>query len=457
MKKRKILGTALLASAMMFSTGCDMLSNLPLVGGLFGGGTMQVNPTTKDGKKLELKLSGGTKADKEKVNKAINGAIVINGQTGTNVLAGKNYEMTCTSGNPHCLNISKVYQDIELTWEIDQTQNSFYKMKDISDKMSLLEFNFPEKGQEQRQFKMRLVDLKYKSVKMAKNQCLEYTLKIAPLEKKYEDIKIADITKVTDGKYDQIDYTLTSPYFKPNLDNEDYHYVNAVGEIIYAAPDGNWGLLQDGNDTLEFYAGNAVRSFTESNWVDFKVGKKVAISGNLSHYKGNIQLGFVTAIKELSSSASYQPAAATKQYAQLDIASLENGAAESGKHKQAIQGMMNSLKYVEGTIVSGSWKKDGSTMSSFGLGSRCTFDMNVGGKTITIAYDYHITVKGALDNAYTQGIKQMFTTAFGDTTSTFKVCGTIRYNGNDDGNEVFVGDHGRYEIVPFETNHIVKQ
>ena len=273
------------------------------------------------------------------------------------------------------IEVNMTMYTVDIEWEVDTNSPYFASMDDISATQKIINFNFPD--DRDGSYQLKIAKISCGGAVSEDPQCA-YNLKIKKPVYKHVDTTISALNKISDAPieknefndkdgeygYDLIKYDQKSPYWVGNNPGteKDYYYVNVNGEIIYSAPDGNWALLADGDEIMEVYAGSAYNLTPET--YPALSNKYVEVVGNMGQYTGNIQLGFVTAIKELSSSASYQPAAATKQYAQLDIASLENGAAESGKHKQAIQGMMNSLKYVEGTIVSGSWKKDGSTMSS---------------------------------------------------------------------------------------------
>lgn len=462
MKKSKLLVTSLLSAGVLALAGCSFLS------GLTGGKTKEevvgndepaaaittVNPVDDKGK-IKVEFEGGTSSDQTKITRLLNGSAVT--ANGADQLPGKNLDISCTSNAPMALSLNTNYNGIQLKWKIDKTQPAFNNVRKVTDERALLEFNFPKKGEEARTFKMSLVGAETNGCKMKAGQALEYTFNILPLDKNYESLSIAKITNVTNGKFDQIDYNQTSPYFYGNdpeaEDGHGYHYVETYGEVVYLSPDGNWGLIQDGDNILEIYAGASTRSFTQANWTHLEVGKKLAFMGNLSQYKGNIQLGFVTGVYELPQGVTV--ANATKHYSELkeaDLAAMASGA----YHVQATPNMMNSLRYVVGKIVPNSWKDgNGNKISAFDSGSRACFDVQVGNQQITVAYDYHTTGgHNPIDSDYANGIRKMFNDAFGKYDTTYRFVGTMRYNTNAKNVFSKEGGTGKFEICPFETNHI---
>ena len=463
MKKRKLLIASFLAVGALTLTGCNFLSNLfsgkkekvEVVGeDQPAAAITTINPTNEDGK-IDVEFTGGTSSQQNKIFKLLNGNAIL--ALGKPQLPIATNEISCTSNAPMALTVNTNYQGIELKWQIDKTQKTFNNITKVADNYALLEFNFPKKGQPAEEFKMKLVGAKLDNCEMKAGTALEYTFSILPLDKTYESLSIKQIMNVTNGKFDQIDYNQASPYFRGNDELQEdggygYHYVTTYGEVVYASPDGNWGLLQDGEDIIEFYAGAGIRSFTKTNWPHFEVGKKVAISGNLSQYLGNIQLGFVTAVDELPSGVAVADAA--KHYTKMEASDIAAMVSSGTNHKQATPGMMNSLRYVVGKIVEGSWKdQNGNTLSSFDSGARACFDVMVGDQKLTVAYDYHTTGgHNPVDTDYANGIRKMFGDAFGNYSKDFRIMGTMRYT--TAAKNVFSGDEGHFEICPFETDHV---
>lgn len=465
--KRIKKGLLLLPAAAMMLSSCTILGKeirIPIVSDLLdtllnrGGdedwSKKTVNPFDDNGN-VNLTCKGGSADDAEYINNAFtNGDIILNGSLA--LMPGDNNELKGDE-NPYIV-LNNNYQDIEITWNIDQKQSGFRKLTK-RDNVSLLEFSFPKKGEESKQFVVRMTSAKYNSCKTDSKEILEYYFTLLPETLVYDELRIKDIVAMDPNNpehFAQIDYTLSNPYFKPNntaVDPETgeekgtYHYVITYGEVIYAAPDGNWGLLQEGNDIIEFYAGSSARPFTKEKWPDLEVGKKVLMAGNLAQYKGNIQLGFVTRIEEAPAGVTIQNA--TKTYAQITASDIAGFKLSTGKHKQSIGGMMNSLRTITGTIKPGSWMVGSAKATAFDPDKRNTFTVVVGSEELNVTYDYHIG-KGGGNEA--NAIRTMFNNAFNNGGQlTFK--GTLRYNGLEKGN-VFMGDQGVWELAPFESTHI---
>ena len=384
--------------------------------------------------------------------------------------------------------------DVVLTWSIDQTQTYFGGILQSDEAHDIVEIKYQGYGVPDGEFKWSLTSLVCGEAHTVDFK-LDYSAKTRNEVYKHDDIKIKDIYKITkerkvvkdasnkvvnmwESTFDMIDYEFDpsestySPYFESNNPGTEkaYLYYNVPGKVIYLAPDGNWGLLADGKDVLEFYAGSGT-ALTEKNWPNL-AGKYVKISGNMGQYCGNVQLGFVTKIAALTDAEKAEitepepvvytqitEAVLSNLHPQLTAAELTALGLDPTKDnyacdQQAVEladgtCLSNTTAQVTGTLVADSLKdKDGNAVAVNALssGSRYTFQLQVGAEKMTVAYDYHTdkTGKNGLFNAMKAALN-----AGGEMT----IKGTMRYSGNNSGPFISVGNAGVWNIVPFLTEH----
>lgn len=451
MRKIKPIALALLAFGAVGLTGCDFLSNLPIIGGLFGGKEV-INPIDENGE-LDLATSGGTEDDKQAIHDCINGSLVS--ITSQDALAGTDLKCFGTS-NDYIL-IADNYQGIDITWEWDSKQAAFRRASKYDEGVRLIELNYPQKGEAETTFKMRMTKAKIGSCSTKKGQILEYVFTLKPNEFAYQEVSVHDMCKMDPSNpehYAIINYDQTNPYFVPNdyiLDEngkktKEYQYVKTYGEVVYLTPDGNWGLLANGEDVIEIYAGSAL-TLTTQRFPSLQVGKNVEIWGEMGQYCGNIQISYIVDVKDAPSNANITPAKKSlSDYKAVTATDIANWAAD-GKHKQGVANQMNALKYVEGTVKSVS--------ATFSVGKRSTAVLTVGNQELTVAYDYHICGGKNPDDFVTpetSALKAKFQQL--TVGKSVKIYGTMRYNGNDEG-KVFGVNTGFWNLVPFQADHII--
>ena len=89
-------------------------------------------------------------------------------------------------------------------------------------------------------------------------------------------------------------------YWESNQETaaDPHMYVKTYGKVVYLAPDGNWGLIADGDDYFEIYAGNQY-NLKPSTYPDLVVGNWVEVRGRMSDYQGNVQMSFVSMVTKL--------------------------------------------------------------------------------------------------------------------------------------------------------------
>ena len=367
---------------------------------------------------------------------------------------------------------------VELTWTIDESQLYFGGRLKSDDAHDIVDIAYQGYGAPDGQFTFVLSKIVCGRA-VSKNADLVYKVNVKAEEFRHDNATLADIYKINSEKlvvknenevvinkwestFDIVDYTYDknassySPYFKtnnPEATEKQYLYYNVPGKVIYTAPDGNWGLLADGKNVLEFYAGSGT-ALNEKNWPNL-ANKYVKISGNMGQYCGNVQLGFVTKILSLKDTEKAKIAEPDLSYRQLNETFLASLKVEGYScEQQAVKlsdgsCLSNSLAQVTGTYVEGSLKKgeDAATVSDLASGARATFELKVGEQKITVAYDYHTDRNGT--NGTFNALKAALTKG-GQMT----VKGTMRYSGNNSGPFISEGNNGVWNIVPFAPDHI---
>ena len=258
------------------------------------------------------------------------------------------------------------------------------------------------------------------------------------------------------------------PYYKtnnPDAKEKQYYYVNVTGKCIYLAPDGNFGLIADGDHVMEIYAGSGT-ALKESNYPNLKVGAVVKVVGNLGQYCGNVQLGFITKVLEGDATQISEPSEEFKALTEAKIASLtkETFSAQSQAVKVDDIDMDGSLRQVTGTLVADSIKwcdgkadaktawKD-ATADSIRKDKRFSFKLQVGEQQFTVSYDYHVT----RNDSSSQLFENLQTALKSGKSITVK--GFARYFGSN--SEPFnpealnsMGNPGHWTLVPFNSAHV---
>jgi len=327
---------------------------------------------------------------------------------------------------------------------------------------------------------------------VAENPGVSYHATVKNEQYYHDDMSIAqcyafkdEVYKVTIGEgeaakeykfpstFDLVDYSSAkidskgklSPYYKtnnPDAVEKQYYYVNVTGKCIYLAPDGNFGLIADGDDVMEIYAGGGTALKT-SNWPNLAVGKVVKVVGNLGQYCGNVQLGFITQVKEGDASKIKEPTMAFHEMTEEKIASLVKEGFKDPSQAVKVDGinMMGSLRSVTGTLVPGSIKwcdgdadsaaswKD-ATAETVKKAKRFKFKLAVGAKEYTVAYDYHST----RNETGTNTVFEKLVSKLGGTGS-MTVKGFSRYFGNNSEPFSPEGNGGVWEVLPWSAEHVL--
>ena len=465
MKKRFIILPILAALSL---AGCDLFNKKDSGGDGDGGGKQpaaewDINP----------EFLSGTEEEKNAILRAVNDMSPCVNKVGTDIFPDKTYSLSEDDGDYIKLTtVQKVGSlFVNYTWNVPD-QISVEAFSDSDESHKIIEVSYPGFGNPNRELKWSLDKIECGSAVTGK--AAEWKVTVTAESHPHEVMTIAQINKVTDGtytssvngkktpsRYDLVNYDdEQSNYFIPNADdpNPDYRYVRVKGKVIYYAPDGNWLLIADGDQVMEVYAGSAYNLVPKEYPAISK--EYVEVFGNLSQYKGNIQIGFVTKILALSETQKSEITEPTMSFASITsdfiTNNLELNASEFPKadypgQKIAVDGFANSLGQITGTIDTASIKDgDGAaaTATSVKAAGRFTFDVSLtGGKKVTVAYDYHTDKTGSVGifSALQAKLK---------TGGSITVKGTMRYNGNDTAPFDAAGNAGTWNVVPFAPAHI---
>lgn len=275
----------------------------------------------------------------------------------------------------------------------------------------------------------------------AKSDDLKFEVELQTKNLKFDHYSLAEIYKTTaDGtNYELVDPS-TGYYKSNNLPLAKYTCISTEGKVLYVAPDGNWALIGDGDYTLELYSGSAL-DLNETRYPALKVGNTVYVEAELSCYYGNLQISFIFDISNGDASKV------------KDSTGFKNLSASDFKNAHYWEnGLMNSLYTVSATYK-GNIVQDKKTVSdpSALKNGRFTFDVEVGGAKLLVAYDYHIDKSGNL--GIFDAFKSKLTSWSVGSSVTLK--GTLRFAGtaNSDGysgNETVTA----WQLVPYLQDHL---
>lgn len=352
-----------------------------------GGGDTTSSPTGKEAEAIQKVMAGGVAA----VNNVTG---IIEGQTSE--VVGDNYD-NVTVRTKKTVPVDGAQYEVTIDWTYDNTNNlvsSFNPLEGYEEYNKVFYFNFPAKGQPDAAFSFTATP-KCNGV-TGTAVTLNVTLKAETLV--FPEYTIAQITE-TDTKptattssestytgvsFKHVTYPEKGYWESNNSDNPDdtknlYMFVTVKGKVVYLAPDGNWGLIADGNNYMEIYAGSGTQLMNKY-FPGLKVGNYVAIRGEMGHYKGNVQLGYISRVTQIEKGSIQDPA---------DYKTLTESYSFTNNQ---FSGDMNALVKVSGTY-NGNLKDSNGVATTVDklTDGRFTFDVQVGSKTVSIAYDYHVS------------------------------------------------------------------
>ncbi len=427
-----------------------------------GGGDNPDKPTQE----LVKNVSGGSAEEQEAIQTCVKKSIAMVSNK-TTMLIGGSYDLAEDNGD--FLEVATVWNtkvksgkryDVAIEWDfgsssfVDSITNP-----DSSHKM--VEFNYPGQDGQDGTYTFSISKMTCGGASTTDPQ-VKYDCNVKKGTFKHYDVSIDDLNAVhrlDDGSYyysvaDETDENHN--FFKSQPENvgkaekgDKYYYVNCPGKVIYTAPDGNWGLIADGDSVMEIYAGDQLNIGT-ARYPAIE-GGYVKVKGNMGHYFGNLQISFITEMKKASVS-DLKNGEPTMNYQTITgemIAGIKN---EFGGHKQCVPGanLSNSLAQLDATYVKGSLKnsKGEATTKDSLSNARFTFDVMVGTERVTVAYDYHVDRDGT--HGVFDAVKSMV-----DAEGTFNIKGTLRYCGDDEhGFAQSSTIPGAWQIVPFLADHI---
>lgn len=480
MKLSKLL---LVGFATMALAGCD----------LFGKKTDDEEPEEYA---LMPEVTGGTEEDKNAIYDALNNKPICqkNGTSVSNIRPNKQATLEEDEGDNVKLTLKQTAKSktVVFTWACSDSQEYFGGFLNPSDDQfhQFIEINYKHYAAKTEEGSLTWSISKIQcGDAVAANPGVSYRAKIINEQINHPDVHISDVYAFssdtyehdyTDGThlkfpstFDVVDYDkeyeqAPSPYYRttdPEAEKK-YYYCNVFGKVIYLAPDGNFGLIADGNDVLEIYAG-AGTALKESNFPHLKVGNVVKITGNLSQYCGNMQLGFITKVVEAPASSITAPSNEFREITESKIASLTKSGFTT--QSQAVKlddvNMMGSLRTVTGTYVADSMKnctgkaEESTKWPSIAPGSmdatkRIMFKIAVGSAQYTVYYDKHSN--STSDNIFA-ALKSKL-----EAGGSITIKGFSRYFGdNEDGGSfaqegktAATGYASGWTIVPFSASHI---
>lgn len=360
--------------------------------------------------------------------------------------------------------INMTMYDVDIEWEIANTNNAIKATYNVSDTQKMVYFNFDESGDKAYSFSIKKIKC---GRAVSENPEVEYTINLKKPTYKYDDETIEHLYALRDepidkgdpvsvtGEYgfQRVKYDQKSPYFIGNNEGTDYYYVRVNGEMIYEAPDGNWGLLADGDKMIEVYAGSG--SGTPINGGGFPVlnlSKQVEITSEFTVHAGCLQLSYVNYMVE-SSAANKKTAVKTFQKVtpefidKVSTVYTDGDGNEKQSDLQCVPGMnlTNALVEVTGTYVEGSLSVD-----RIVAGARATFRLKVSeGHEYTVAYDYHVDKTGSI------GFARKLNEAI-ESGKPITIKGTNRYCTLKEKENFLQGfsNPGDWQVVPFDLSHI---
>lgn len=408
-------------------------------------------------------IKGGTVDEQQAIEDVADMSIILkSGSTGvtpedTEVLLEDegDYVYVVTS---QLVKVNGTVYTVKLEWTSDTSNTYLSGYSTLDSTHGIFEINYPGKYGNDGALTVKLGKISCGGAH-SENTTLAYNFEIKKGNWYHKDVHISELlkTKVVDEAkglygYDIVDY-VTKPanaYYYPNPENagqdstKQYYYVNCFGKFIYNAPDGNWGLIADGNKVMEIYAGSAL-NILPTRYPALN-NKYVKVVGNMSQYCGNMQIGFINEIKK-ATAADLEQDFTSPIYEELTAAQLAN----MTPGLQVVNGLnlTNALKSVKGKYVAGS------VSGSVALGSRFTFKVDVGGKQLTVAYDYHVDKYG--DDVDTSSMKlviDQLKAVMANPTQEFEIKGTLRYAGSN--TNPFNQTSGEYQLVPFLGEQITR-
>lgn len=415
-----------------------------------------VKPVTE----LVKNVSGGTSEEQEAIQTAVKKSIAqVSGST-TMLIGDTTYDLLGDNGD--YLSLATTFNtkvtsgkryDVNIEWDFGNS--SFVdKVYDSDASHKMVEFNYPGQDGTSGSYTFGIKKISCGGASSSDTE-VSYKCNVVKHSYKYYDVNISQLNAVHDIGGGQLYYEIadeTDPnhdYIKSQPENvgktEKYdkcYYVSCVGKVIYTSPDGNWGLLADGDHFMELFAGSEKNLNTKR--FPAIANKYVKVIGHMDKYYGNLQISFITQIKEASASDLAFGEPDMTSYREITDTMIKGIKNEFGGHKQCIAEVElgNSLAKMTGTYVPNSYAE--------GSNGRFTYKIQVGTEKVTVAYDYHVD---DANKTISNQVKAMI-----DSADAFEVKGCLRYCGDDTHNFAQTeAIPGEWQIVPFLSGHVAKK
>lgn len=438
MKFKKAL-VALLGVGFMALTGCSKKCTTREVKEFdwFGGHTCEPEAPA-------LEKNKGSKEGREKAVKAAKDKTLCYNTRGTAMIADKLTDFSADE-NQFMYLVTKITVKVsgeeyicDIKWSYDSNDASFKKFRYYWDDQThaQIDLNYQNVGEADRTF-LAQAQIVCGDVT---GDTVNYWANLKAPTLIHDPMTLSEVLALnTEGT----NYNIVDPvqdYYKPNHEQK-YLYAAVSGKVIYCAPDGNWGLIADGNHYLEIYAG-AGTALKEDFYPALASGY-VTVYGNFSIYKGNMQMGFIYRIEKLEDpSKIVDPSSWAVMNAQTYAAAT-----------QYTDGWYNGLFKTEGAKYNGNIKDENGTATTAAAlkDKRFTFEIKLGEKVVTVAYDYHVD-RDVTDQNPGLGIFNAFKAKLGQLQigQDISLKGTVRYVSTS-GNFKNIG---AWQITPFLQDHI---
>ena len=454
MKRNRIIRFATLLASMSLLTACNPIE---WIQNLINGGGGKSGEIDTDDYDVVPEFESGTKDEQIAILEAINYKKPVTTKSNMTVFPDVTANLTEDAGDYIILSTKQLMGNltVEYEWEIDTTQATFNNMSDTDQYHRVLEFNYPGFGHEKTEFVWSMKKATCGSAVTKKTNC-NYKVTLEGEKNLHGLMTIGEIQEVIEGDYVTdygtypsrfavLNYDLEKPWpiANPGDPEANQRYLSVLGKIIYYAPDGNWLLLANGNDITEVYTG-AGTPLTPAKYPAMN-DQYVKVYGQIAGYRGNIQIGIIENIKSATAEEKATITEPTEAVREINEQFIKTELDLEGKDYQrpAVRNCFsNSLGHIEGTVVGGSYKEDG---------KRFTFDVQVGTRTMKVAYDYHTDNNGA------DGLKGTLSSKAQTAGAQISITGTMRYSNSVE--KVSQGcfglvSGGEWTIVPFKAAHI---
>ena len=341
----------------------------------------------------------------------------------TDLFSDSNDSLTLTTKQVTKYNNSNYDVTFEYTWE--EETGDYKIVKEYTDiegdtTHKVMSFNYPYQNSDPVEFKFKGTGTvgKYSVSK-------DFTVKLNPTSIEFDQMSLADLYK-KNAAGDNFDFIGSDGKIKKNHNNS-FYYITTKGKLVYLAPDGNWGLLSDGEHTAQLYRVDEVPA-----WQNLVVGKYYEVDAEIASGYGNVQLSFISRMDEVEKGQIADP---------VSMGALPEGInnKDGANFKPFYCG--DSNRECELTNVTLKTKP-----TSFPKSSRTTFVVTNGSEDITIAWDYHVAGSddaAAIRDAFT---KIIITDGVAGTTK-LDIKGSLRWSNTDNKNKL-IGPDGAWQVVP---------